>query len=134
MSAGDPDLPHALLEQVYWSSDDTIHPDHDAFQRAVRTYQVEISSEDTWRPDEVVLRVPRIRACFMCWVDGDELEPVLTLVARDGVQFTAGDLLFALCNAIAGYLREHGATLSDHHFFEGLTAGPAQPGNRRSTS
>src|SRR5262245_44226194 len=54
-------FPQEVLRGVSWSFIGKPFADRDAFDREVRQYQLDIREEDSWRPDEVVIRSPRIR-------------------------------------------------------------------------
>jgi hypothetical protein len=104
--------PRELLGEVVWSFVGEPFASRAAFVEAVREYQLEILQQDTWRPDAVVLRCPRVRVQHEYGDEPDYERAELT--ADDGVAFTAGELLFKIHNAFVGQL-------GDHHFFEGLS-------------
>jgi hypothetical protein len=108
-----PSYPRELLGDVPWSFTDPPFPSREAFVQAVADYYRELEWESEWRPDEVVLRSPRVRVIVEYWDDPGELEAELTADGEKG--FTAGELLFKIHNAFAPQLSE-----GDHHFFEGL--------------
>jgi hypothetical protein len=115
------ELPKRLLPYLRWSISGKPYTDRGAFEAAVKNYQ---DSPDTFQPQEVVLPVSRVAVQFMCWKDGDQVEPVVELATGDGRAFTAGEFLFQLHNAVVGPLGD-----DDHHHFEGLTlTKPAREG------
>ncbi len=88
------------------------------FNRRVSEYHVQVTEEDTWDPAEVVMPLPRIRVKYFgveSPEDEDYTDFVLDLQADDGAQFTAGELLLKLNNAVAPHLEG-----ADHCYFEGL--------------
>jgi hypothetical protein len=108
-------LPKQVLRGIHWSFIGEPFLHRITFDHKVRLYQIEVSGEDTWRPNEVVIPCPLIRIVYMCW-DGDEqIEPVVELISDDGMAFTASELLYKLHNAVVCQLRE-----INHHFLEGL--------------
>src|SRR5262245_47114544 len=106
-----PAFPAELLEDVAWSLIGPAFPSRAAFAAAVEEYYRELEWEREWRPDEVVLRCPRVRVTVEHWNDTGELVIDLTADHEDG--FTAAELLFRIHNAFT-------EQLGDHHFFEGL--------------
>ncbi len=108
-------LPKQVLRGVHWSFIGKPFADREAFDQAVRQYQIDIGGKDTWRPEEVVIPYPHIRVAYMCWQADEQIEPVIELASDADASFTAGEILFKLHNAVVEQLRE-----IDHHFFEGL--------------
>jgi len=113
-------LPGRLLEEVCWSFTEGPFPDRAAFDAAVRQYQIDIrESEDSWRPEEVVLPCSEVRITCEFWEEGwaeEEVEPIIHLTADNGTSFTAGELLFKVHNTVLAQ-----GNMGDHHFFEGLS-------------
>jgi hypothetical protein len=112
-------FPLMALVAVVWSFGKGEQFDDPAeFNRRVSAYHVDIAGEDTWDPAEAVMPLPRIRVQYF-GVESPEDEEytdfVLDLQADDGAQFTAGELLLKLNNAVAPRLAG-----ADHCFFEGL--------------
>ena len=121
-----PSYPRELLDDVAWSFTDPPFASREAFVQAVAGYYTDLEWEFEWRPDEVVLRSPRVQVRVEYWDDPEELLPGVTfdedtgdlvadLTAAGEEGFTAGELLFKIHNAFAPQLSE-----GDHHFFEGL--------------
>jgi hypothetical protein len=108
-------LPKLVLRGIQWSFIGEPFTDRTGFNHKVRHYQIDITGEDTWRPNEVVLPCALVRVVYMCWAGDEQIEPVVELASDDGESFTAGELLFKLHNAVVGQLRE-----INHHFLEGL--------------
>jgi hypothetical protein len=111
-------FPLTALVAVVWSfCKGEQFSDPAEFDRRVREYHVDIEGEDTWDPDEVI-PLPRMRIAWF-GVESPEDEEytdfVLDLHADDGAQFTAGELLLKLNNAVAPRLAG-----ADHCYFEGL--------------
>lgn len=108
----------AMVAALWRFADGEQFSDAAEFDRRVRQYHVDVTDEDTWEPDEVVLPIPRV---IVKWFglespgDADYTDYTLELEADDGAGFTAGELLLKLNNAVAPRL--NGA---DHAFFEGL--------------
>ncbi len=117
--------PRELFGSLCWSCGKKRWESAEAFSEAVREYQIAIREEDTWRPDEVVLKSEVVRVSFMCWnAEGTEQpEPVLELRSASPEGFTALDLFFKLCDGMAAFMTDHNMDLFDHCFFEGLSAG-----------
>ena len=106
-----------ILEDVNWAFRGEPFADRAEFSRRVHEWQRQIGGH-AWRPEEVVIRAPRVRIEYLGVRDpSDEVYQDLTfdLVADDGRSFTADELLFKLHNAVVERLRE-----SDHQYFEGL--------------
>jgi len=108
-------LARHAMRGVCWSFIGSPFPTRAAFEAEARQYQIDITGEDSWRPDEVVIPAPRVAVQYMCWEGEEQVEPVVEFVADDGRAFTAGEVLFKLHNALVERLRD-----INHHFFEGL--------------
>ncbi len=118
-------LPEEIMGDTLWSFAGDTYDTRAEFSDEVREYHLDIEGEDTWRPDEVVLPVPRVKVSYEYWNDdGDEEEAELDLTAENGKNFTALDLLFQIHNAVVERLRD-----MDHHFFEGLEVESAPDGD-----
>lgn len=87
------------------------------FDRRVHEYHARGGGEDTWDPDEVVpLARMRVKYFGVESPEDDEYADFTAdLQADDGRQFTAGELLRKLNNAVAPRLAG-----VDHCYFEGL--------------
>lgn len=112
-------FPATALVAVVWSffKGETFS-DPAEFDRRVRAYHVEVTGEDTWDPDEVVLPVPRVRVRYfgMESPDDDEYTDFEAELASDtGTHFTARELLLKLNNVVAPRLEG-----MDHSYYEGL--------------
>lgn len=121
-----PSYPGELLDDVAWSFTDPPFASQDSFVQAVADYSKDLEWEFEWRPDEVVLRCPRVQVRAETYDDPEELAPgvsfdehtgdmVADLTAAGEEGFTAGELLWKIHNAFTTYLSK-----GDHHFFEGL--------------
>lgn len=112
-------FPLSALVAVVWSfSSGKQFDDGAEFNRRVSEYHVQVAEEDTWDPAEVVMPLPRIRVQYFgveSPEDDEYTDYVLDLQADDGAQFTAGELLLKLNNAVAPRLEG-----ADHCYFEGL--------------
>jgi hypothetical protein len=108
-------MPKEILGDVLWSFVGGRFADRAAFDAAVRQYQIDIRSKDTWRPSEVVIPGSKLRLVYECWEGDKQIEPVIELSSDSGASFTASELLFKIHNAVVEQLRG-----MDHHFFEGL--------------
>jgi hypothetical protein len=112
-------FPLTALVAVVWSfCDGAQFSDAAEFNRRVSEYHVQVTEEDTWDPGEVALPVPRVRIAYFgveSPEDDEYTDFVEELAADDGVQFTAGELLLKLNNAVAPHLEG-----ADHCYFEGL--------------
>jgi hypothetical protein len=119
-----PAAPPRLLQNVRWSFPVTAPADPVAFDAAVWQHQYEDGNHDCWDPEEVVLGSPRVCVSYLCWRDGEQVEPVVELAGDDGKSFRAGELLFKIHRAVAEDLQR-----GDHRFLEGMVlARPPQPG------
>ena len=110
------ELPLRAMRDVCWSFTGSPFVTREEFDASVRHDQIRFRKKDSWRPDAIIIPAPRVAVRYMCWQGDEQVEPVVTLEADDGVRFPAGELLFKLHNAVVEQLRE-----IDHHFFEGLT-------------
>jgi hypothetical protein len=111
-------FPLTALVAVVWSfCKGEQFADAAELNRRVSQYHLDIEGEDTWDPDDVI-PLPRMRIAWF-GVESPEDEEytdfVLDLQADDGAQFTAGELLLKLNNAVAPRLAG-----ADHCYFEGL--------------
>ena len=104
-----------VLEDVCWSFSGAKFADRSTFESELVEYQKDIREIDAWDPSELVILAPKIRVQYMCWEGDDQIEPIITLTAENGIAFSAGELMFVLHNAVVEQLNE-----IDHHFFEGL--------------
>ncbi len=104
-----------VMQDVCWSFSGAKFADRATFESELIQYQKDIQQIDAWDPSELVVHVPQIRVQYMCWQDEDQIEPIITLSSENGISFSAGELMFALHNAVVEQLDE-----IDHHFFEGL--------------
>jgi hypothetical protein len=109
-------LPERVLHGLCWSFRGGEYADRAAFDEEVKQYQIDITGEDTWFPDEIVIPSQKIRVVYMYWQDEKQLDGLVELTRDGGEGFTAGELLFKLHNAVVGPLRE-----DNHCFFEGLS-------------
>lgn len=122
-------FPLTVMVAAVWSFyDGEQFSDAAEFNRRVSEYHVEITGEDTWDPDEVVLPAPAIRVAYFGVASPDDeeyTELMADLRSDDGSGFTAGELLLKLNNAVAGHLKG-----MDHCYFEGLflTDAPVEEG------
>lgn len=122
-------FPVTLLAPVVWGFfDGEQFTDPAEFDRRVRAYHVEVTEEDTWEPDEVVLAAPGIRIAWFGLEspeDEEYTDYVTVLRPDDGVRFSAGELLLKLNNVVAPHLEA-----ADHCYFEGLflTDAPVEDG------
>ena len=112
-------FPLTVMVAAVWSfSDGQPFTDAAEFNRRVQQYHVEVTEEDTWDPAEVVLSTGRVRVRYFGVAspeDDEYTDMVAELQADDGAQFTAGELLLKLHNAVAPRLEG-----ADHGYFEGL--------------
>lgn len=98
------------------------------FNRRVSEYHALGGDDDTWEPDEVVFPAPALRVAYFGVEspDDDEYSDFeVQLRSDDGAQFTAGELLLKLHNAVAPHLKG-----VDHCYYEGLylTDAPLEDG------
>lgn len=108
----------ALVAAVWTFSDGERFSDAAEFNRRVARHHVDITDEDTWDPDEVVLPLPRVLVKYFGLESPDDdeyTEYTVELRADDGARFTAGELLLKLNNVVAPRL-----VGADHRYFEGL--------------
>lgn len=122
-------FPLTVMVAVVWSFfDGEQFADAAEFNQRVHAYHVEVTGEDTWDPDEVVLSAPGIRVAYF-GVESPDDEEYTDFMAHlrpdDGARFTAGELLLKLNNAVAAHLKG-----MDHCYFEGLflTEDPPEEG------
>jgi len=119
-----PAAPARLLGNVRWSFPVDAPVDPVGFEAAVWQHQDAGGNMECWDPEEVVLGAPRVRFNYLCWRDGEQVEPVVELTSDNGASFRAGELLLKVHRAIAADLQG-----GDHRFLEGmLLAQPPQPG------
>jgi hypothetical protein len=113
-------LPRTLLESVSWTFRGRAYSDRKEFEAAVHKLQ-NPARGGVWRPDEIVLRVGRVRISpDVAWYLTEE-HPIAELVADNGVAFTAGELLFKVHNTFVAQLDR-----MDHKYFEGFTLADQQ--------
>ncbi len=105
-------LPTEILPSLDWSFTGSLYVDRDEFVSEVNEWLGETPASG-WRPDEVILGVPRVLVTYPN--ASDMGEETVELVSGNGECFTAADLLFQLHNAIVDDVGD-----LDHHFFEGL--------------
>lgn len=108
-------LPDSLMRGLCWSFVGDTYQSRESFVAAVRDYERSIRQTDTWTPERIVFRAPRIAVQYRCWDDEDQIEPTVELTSDNGEHFTAAELLHKIHNAVVAQLRD-----IDHHFFEGL--------------
>jgi len=113
-------LPPRLMDWVFWCISGERYTDRSAFEDAVTAYNAERDGT-AWHPTEVVLRVPQVFVTadvhwhFFLRGHSTLEPPMVELIADDGREFTAGELLFKIHNALLEEVHE-----MDHKFFEGL--------------
>jgi hypothetical protein len=126
--AEESEFPATVLVAAVWSfREGGGEPFDDAaeFDRRVRQYHLDITGEDAWDADEVVLAAPRVRILFEALEapeDDEYADLAVDLDAADGAGFTATELLRKLHNAVAPRL-----VGADHVFFEGLFLAHDEP-------
>jgi hypothetical protein len=109
-------IPDQILADILWSFDGSPFDDVREFAEEVGRYQVEISGDHSWAPDEVVLPVQEVVIDFPDEDDdGSDGPAAVHFLSDDGKGFTAGELLFKIHNAFV-----ERAVDTDHYFFEGL--------------
>jgi len=113
-------LPPSIMPGIAWSFfDGEVFADPAEFNERVRERQEDVGAEEPWEPARVVLPAPRVRITYFGVVSPDDdeyTEMSVELASDDRAQFTAGELLFKINNAVAAHLRG-----VDHCYFEGLT-------------
>lgn len=125
---GESEFPATMLVAAVWSfAEGGGRPFDDAAEldRRVRRYHLDLTGEDTWDADEVVLAALRVRILYEgLEAPGDDeyTELAVELEADDGAAFTALELLRKLHNAVAPRL-----VGADHVFFEGLFLAHDEP-------
>lgn len=130
------------LSDTLWSFSDDTYPDYESFNKKVIDYHKAIrESDESWKPNEVVLDVPTVEIQYMVWlespdpildnevlIEDDEdvfeddeddeemhqVELVATFHADNGKNFTSIELLYKMHHQLANKY------LGDHHFFEGI--------------
>jgi hypothetical protein len=118
-----------LLGDVEWCFTRPGFRSRARFEGAVRDLYREMGWEFDWRPDEVVLRCPRVRVRPDFWDDYEPEEAprfVVELTADHAAGFTAGELLFKVHNAFLRWWEEEAG---DHTFFEGFHLAEAPAGD-----
>ncbi|NHZ81965.1 hypothetical protein F2P44_22195 [Massilia sp. CCM 8695] len=113
--------PKTLMRDCCWSFSGSIFTDRKVFEAEFEAYQKDIRGIASWDPGHLELQAPQIRVQYECWEGDDQIEPIVTLSAADGVAFSAGELMFLLHNAVVEQLDD-----IDHHFFEFLTLASQQ--------
>jgi hypothetical protein len=117
-------FPEHLLDETLWDfAGQPAFPSRTEFVAAVllhhreaQEYAPDIRPEESWRPDHIALRCPRIVVRYYCDPPGEKPSWRETeLASDDGSSFTDGELLYKLHNAIIEEVRDNG-----HRWFEGL--------------
>lgn len=132
--------PQQLLPMIFWEFTEERFTDRSLFNEAVRqelldsfhhrnpdprkAVPYDIKKRDSWKPNAVVLKWPRIRIQCQIW-QGNELKDLeFELVSDNRKNFTASELLFKIHNTLVNLIKNGG-----HGYFEGLRlANPQQPG------
>jgi hypothetical protein len=99
--------PEKIMGNVYWSFTGT-EPFYTlkSFVREVKDYYNQLDIEELWDADEIVLEVPIVQIQYLYMeydkVENDfiEIEPIITLKARNGSAFTSGELLYSIHNEV----------------------------------
>lgn len=109
-------LPKRIMGDVFWRFDGEPFQTREAFDTAIREYQQRNWDKEWWKPEEVMLPVPKILIQPDASLFGveDEPEPI-EVHAQNGTGLTAGELLFAAHNAFVAVLRDR-----DHRYYEGF--------------
>jgi hypothetical protein len=134
-------LPERVMSTIVWTFQAKSYHSIDEFDASVVKYQHDILAERAqWDAAEVVVDVPEMELCYMCWIKGmEDLNPNETLLddedafdedneddgnyqveisariqASNGKNFTSLDLLYQMEQQLSG------KELGDHIFFEGL--------------
>ena len=118
-----PSYPDRILSEVLWSCGRKRY-DRAAFDAAVTEYHMDVlGTAERWKPEESVFPGTSVRIGFMCWdaAGEEQLDVAFDIESDHPEHFTAGDLLFKVCDGIAADLEEHDRKLYDHCFFEGLS-------------
>jgi len=116
------EYPEKFMTNVYWSFSDTEqYYTLTAFNAAVYNYYQEVNVDSDWEPNQLVLNVPFVQIQYL-YMEYDnfendyiEVEPIITLEADNGENFTAGELLYKVHNTVSENI-----TNTSAHFFEGF--------------
>ncbi len=131
-----------ILSDIAWSFQTKLYVNSSEFDTDAAQYQRDILADQAaWNADEIVLDLPEIELCYMCWIKGmEDLNPNEALLdnedeafdeengddgyfqveicariqASNGKNFTMLDLLYQMEKQLRG------KELGDHIFFEGL--------------
>jgi hypothetical protein len=110
-------LPARIMGDVLWAFRGKPFATQKEFEKVVRKYHLDIlKSAERWKPNELAVPRGKVRVQYMCWRDGDQVEPVVLLASDDGKSFSQGELLYKIHNEVIADLRD-----LDHSFFEGLS-------------
>jgi hypothetical protein len=97
--------PTELLWGVSWTFRGQAFDDQAAFDAVVAEFQG-LDPGEIWRPNEVVLRCPRVRVSpDVHWYLTDD-HPTIEFAAANGKSFTMGELLFKVHNAFVAELSQ----------------------------
>ncbi|MGB4774018.1 MAG: hypothetical protein WBP45_02495 [Daejeonella sp.] len=108
-------LPKSLLQNLYWSFNETTYQEIGDFTEEVRKYNVEIGGSDTFKPNEIVLHISYCNILFEYYEGDEEKEECIRIESLNKTDFTTAEMLFKIHNNLAA------KDLGDHIFFEGLT-------------
>lgn len=106
-----------ILQHLSWSFSGSKYKDIKSFISEIIEYQLDVLGHDFKREvlDELVILEPIIRVQYWYYEGDKKIEPIITLKAKNGLAFTAIDLMYQLHNTVVAQLED-----IDHYFFEGV--------------
>ncbi len=115
-----------VLEDLCWSFIGDAFEHLEDFEAELKEYQLTIVGEgfNEQSFNELVIIEPSIRVEYWCYENDEQVSFTITLSAKNGVAFTATDLMFQLHNGVVSKLDEF-----NHHFFQGLASAKEQDEN-----
>jgi hypothetical protein len=114
--------PDKIMGNVYWSfiGHEPYYTDV-SFEKSVAEYYNKLNIDEAWDSKEIVLNVATVQIQYL-YMEYDkeendfvEVEPMITLKAKNGKYFTALELLYNTHNEVLKNINDTPA-----HFFEGF--------------
>lgn len=104
-----------ILFDILWIFRPKKYESRENFNQAIRQHQIDITENDTWQPDKIVIKKPQINVLLeMDWEIPPDDQVEFLIKSENSISFTASDLMFQINNHLAEY------DLGDYKFFEGL--------------
>lgn len=114
--------PEKTMQDIYWSFlGDEPYYTHLSFDKAVKEYYNKLNIDEIWDSNEIIFNFPKVQIQYL-YMEFDkeendfiEIEPIITLTAKNGKYFSGLELLFNMHNEVIKNMQNTPA-----HFFEGL--------------